>query len=59
MAKEEFEIRKKLLQINKGINTGTHDPVAALIEKHKEQEKKLLSVRSASNLHGKIKINPI
>ena len=39
LAKEEFMIRKKLLQINKGINLGTHDPVAAVLEKTKEQTK--------------------
>jgi len=39
LAKEEFAIRKKLLQINKGISIGTHDPVSTIREKQKEPTK--------------------
>jgi len=40
LAKEEFAIRKKLLQINKGINMGTHDPLATLLGKSQEKATK-------------------
>ena len=47
LAKEEFLIRKKLLQINKGINLGTHDPLMTVLEKQTGQEKQKNTVKNA------------
>ena len=58
LAKEEFEIRKKLLQINKGINVGTHDPMLTLMEKNKEIAKAMPKTmpRMISPLKSKTKM---
>lgn len=47
LAKEEFEIRKKLLQINKGINVGTHDPLTAVKENTLKRKKIPKRIQSA------------